>query len=254
MGISITTAQTNLESALEQNWEIQKDLTKALKNLSKSPDLALMQVLMILGSESGGTMGLAQNGVSQDAQQMNIMTSLSNYTKSITEDVNTISSSSSTAAQKTAAATDLIKQCDGLKKALGTTTLTDPKTGKEWIDPATGKPVEWISQSMATKGLSGLSSFMAQVGTSDGASSVVGNITSWIKNPTSGAPTGQEQTQAMNKDLSIMGNLFQSLSTAAQNVVKEGNTTLTQYQSNESTLFTDFIALNKAIVAHSGNG
>lgn len=58
----------------------------------------------------------------------------------------------------------------------------------------------------------------------------------------------------MNKDLSVLGNLFQSLSTVAQNVVKEGNTTLTQYQSNESTLFTDLIALNKGIVAHLGGG
>jgi len=247
MGMSITSAQVNLANAYEQNVLIEANLSKALKDLSKNPDLALMQVLMILGSESGGTMGAAENVVSQDAQKMNIMTALATYTKNMTNDVNTISDSSSTAAQKTAAATDLLKQCTDLGTALKSPNIP-------WKNPVTGvkESTPWISSDMVSKATSSLSSFMTRIGASGGAQSVVSTITGWINNPTSGTPTGQEQTQAMNKDLAIVSNLFQSLSTKAQNVVKEANTTLTQYQSNEGTLFTDFIALDRAIVAHLG--
>jgi len=256
MGISINSAQTNLVNDLIQKEEIQHDLSKALKNLSKNPNLALMQIMMILSSESGGTLGLAENGVGQDAQKMNMMTALAAYTTKMTKDINTISSSTSTAAQKTAAAKDLIKQGNNLKTALKTTVLqvTDPVTGLPvpWIDPATGSEVHWIKDSMAQEGLSSLNSFMNLIGARDGSANVVKTIKNWLANPTSGNPTGQQQIQSMNKGLAVMSNLFQSLSTSAQNVVKEGNTTLTQYQSNEGTLFTDFIALNKAIVAHLG--
>lgn len=250
MGISITSAQTNLVNAMIQQEEIQADLTKALQNLSKNPDEALMQIMMILGSESSGTIGLAENSVDQDAQKMNIMTGLATYTTNMTNDINTISSSTSTPAQKTAAAQDLITQSNDLQKALGNTDLM--QNGKVWIDPATGKAVPWIDPNMASKGINSLNSFMSQIGTAGGAQNVVNTITGWVNNPTSGSPTGQEQLQTMRGSLSQMSNLFQSLSTTAQNIVKEGNTTLTQYQSNEGTLFTDLVALNKAIVAHLG--
>lgn len=251
---SITSAQTNLVNAMIQQETIQADLSKALKSLSKDPDLALMQIMMILGNESGGTIGMAENGVDQDAQKMNMMTKLATYTKNITEDINTISSSSSTAAEKSGAASNLIQQCSALKTALGNTNIT-------WKNPITGKTEtqSWISPAMATKALDSLNSFVSLIGgggapnyNPTNGNNVVNNIQNWIKNPTSGTPTGQENIQSMNKDVAIMSNLFQGLSTSAQNVVKEGNTTLTQYQSNEGTLFTDMVALNKAIVAHLG--